>query len=86
MNHFLPHSLCKLQGQAGSPSGVSGSRAQMRQQQLGTGSTLSTPGSDYYPQSVLRNEAGTVLFGGSNKALWSRAGPLSDPSSSCCLL
>lgn len=86
MNHFLPHSLCKLQEQAGSPSGVSGSRDQMKQQQLEIGSSLSTPGSNYYPPSVLRNEAGTVLFSGRNKALWSLAGPVSDPSSSCCVL
>ena len=58
----------------------------MKQQQLEIGSSLSTPASDYYPQSVLRNEAGTVLFSGRNKVLWSRAGPLSDPSSSYCLL
>lgn len=46
MSHFLPHPLCKLQKQAGSPSGVSGSRAQT---ELKVGSSLSNPGSDYYP-------------------------------------
>lgn len=34
---------------------------------------------------VLRNEAGTVLFSGRNKVLWSQAGLGSDPGSSCCV-